>query len=121
MSDRKSYVSTGDGSGPGSVSIKWPAVFLTVGSLLLTFGFAAVTTILETFVNLQVWAMATVGGAQAQYYQSYLTESASIWGAALDAASASLAQFGPLAPWVAALEIIVIVAIGVLVWGVAVG
>ena len=118
-SDGGSYVEKPDGAtSAGAVSIRWPKVLGTVATMLITFGFAAVLTTIETLVNLQVWIINTLGDAQAKYVESYLTEGAGIWDASLNAAVNSFSTLGVAAPFVAVVEIIVLLGFAALLWSV---
>lgn len=118
-SDGESYVEITDGVNPTEkVSIRWPKVLGTVATTIIAFAFAALLTTVETLVNLQVWIIAQIGDAQAKYVESYLTDSAGIWEASLDAAGASFATLGIVAPLVVVVEIVVILGFAAFVWSV---
>lgn len=96
--------------------VKWVAL----GGLLAKASFLAATSgpvlVLEVYTNLHVWAIRSAGGAVAAVIRAVLGGAAATQTEAWTVAASQLVAYGPVAPWIAAVEVVVVLTLAYAIW-----
>lgn len=112
MVDGSDFV-TGSGSSTSINAVRLVSVIL--GAIVFAVG-AGMISLFQAIVEVNIRAINAAGGFSRELIAATLGESAAVIVEGWRVGAVSAMQFGPAAPWIVAVEALIVLAIGVALW-----